>query len=99
MPIESGEQFLKEKYDLHNTPEAQSAADRTNRRNEINAEEGEDFETVGQDPASRIENYLHRFTEITERVDLADRERGIEAIKRLLHHNFVIKPDEVPEQA
>ncbi|TSC66567.1 MAG: hypothetical protein CEO22_45 [Candidatus Berkelbacteria bacterium Gr01-1014_85] len=30
MPIESGPQFLKQKYDLHNKPEIESAADLKN---------------------------------------------------------------------
>lgn len=97
MPIESGTEFLKGKYDLHNAPEVQSAADRTNKRNELHAEEGEDLEAVGQDPESQIKNYIDRFTEITEREDPAKREHGLEALKRLLHSRFVIKPDQIPD--
>ncbi len=94
-----GSDFLKEKYNLHNTPEVQAAAERTNYRNEQATEEGEDPETIGQDPNSRIENYLHRFTEINDREDREKRQRGIEALKKVLHSNFVIKPEEVPESA
>ncbi|HSX42367.1 MAG TPA: hypothetical protein VLE93_03385 [Candidatus Saccharimonadales bacterium] len=97
MPTESGPQFLKEKYDLHNAPEVQTAAERTNRRNERAAQDGEEFETIGQDPAARIENYLRRFTEITKRTDPEKRERGLEAVKQLIFDKFVTKYEDVPE--
>ncbi len=88
MPNENGQQFLKEKYDLHNSPEVESAVKRTEHR------EGVD---IGQKPAERIQNYLDRFKEIIEREDPAKRERGMEALKHVLHEKFVIKPDEIPE--
>lgn len=88
MPIESGPQFLKEKYDLHTTPEVEDAAERTEHRT---------GEEIPHDPTSRIENYLNRFTEIIERDDPAKRERGVEALKHVLHDKFVIKPEEIPE--
>lgn len=80
--------FLKEKYSLHNTEEVESAALRTEIRT---------GEEVPQDPAARIQNYLERFTGILEREDPKRRERGVEAIKRVLHDKFVIKPEEIPE--
>ncbi len=45
----------------------------------------------------RIQNYLDRFNEILEREDEDKRERGMEALKRVLHDKFVIKPEEIPE--
>lgn len=43
--------FLKQKYDLHNAPEVESAAKRTEKRT---------GEKVPKDPADRIQNYLDR---------------------------------------
>lgn len=80
--------FLKKKYDLHKSPEVESAAKRT---------EAHSGETVSQNPAERIQNYLDRFKEITERPDPDKRERGMEALKQVLHDKFVIKPDAIPE--
>lgn len=80
--------FLKEKYALHNTDEVEAAASRT---------EIQTGEKVPQDPATRIQNYLERFTGILDREDPAKRERGIEALKHILHDKFVIKPEEIPE--
>ncbi|MBI5913582.1 hypothetical protein HY839_04055 [Candidatus Azambacteria bacterium] len=83
-----GPEFLKEKYDLHNAEEVEAAAERTEART---------GEAVPQDPASRIQNYLNRFTEITEREDPDTRERGMDALKKVLHDNFVITKEEISE--
>lgn len=80
--------FLKKKYDLHNAPETEAAARRTEARTK---------ERVPQTPEARIQNYLDRFKEIIERKEPAKRERGIEALKQVLHNKFVIKPEEIPE--
>ncbi len=80
--------FLKKKYDLHNAPEVESATKRTEKRT---------GEKVPQDPETKIQNYLDRFTEIIERKEPAKRERGVEALKHILHDKFVIKEEEVPE--
>jgi hypothetical protein len=80
--------FLKEKYALHNTEEVEAAASRT---------EIQTGEKVAQDPAARIQNYLERFTGILEREDPHSRERGVEALKEVLHRKFVIKPEDIPE--
>jgi len=80
--------FLKQKYDLHNAPEVEAAA----KRAEIKT-----GEKVSQKPVERIQNYLDRFKEITERQDPSKREHGIEALKRLLCSKFVIKSEEIPE--
>lgn len=85
-----GPEFLKKKYDLHNAEEVEAAAERTEARTD---------EAVPQDPASRIQNYLDRFKEIAEREDPEKRERGIEALKHVLHDKFVIAPDEIPKSA
>src|SRR3989338_1652970 len=80
--------FLKQKYDLHNAPEVEAAAKRAEKRV---------GEKVSQSPAERIQNYLDRFKEIIERKEPAKRERGIEALKQVLHDKFVIKFEEIPE--
>ena len=80
--------FLKKKYDLHNAPETEVAAKRTEKRT---------GEKVSQNPEAQIQNYLDRFREIIERKEPAKRERGIEALKHILHEKFVIKEEEIPE--
>lgn len=80
--------FLKQKYNLQNTPEVQSATKRTEKRT---------GEKLSQDPNKRIQNYLNRFKEIIERKDPEKRERGMRALKDVLHDKFVIKDNEVPE--
>ena len=79
--MENPNLFLKKKYDLHNAPEVKKQAERTEART---------GEKVPQDPSSRIQNYLDRFKEITDRKDPAERERGLEAIKRILHRENII---------
>lgn len=81
--------FLKQKYtDLHRA----SDVERVVRRAERIARE-----KMPQDPMTRIQAYLDRFKEITERTDPEERERGIDAIKRLIHRIAVIKPEHIPE--
>jgi len=80
--------FLKTKYNLHNTPEVESAAKRTEMR------EGE---KLSQNPAEKIQNYLERLKDIFENENPGKRERGIAFVKNLLHEKFVIKPGEIPE--
>ena len=77
-------EFLKKKYALHESEEVESAARRTETRT------GEEVEDT---PEAQIQNYLDRFQEILEREDPSKRERGVEAIKRLLHRKLIIKPD------
>jgi hypothetical protein len=81
-------QLLKSKYDLHKQPEVEFAAKRKLTRT---------GEKVPQNPMARIQNYLDRFHEITDRENPKEREHGIDAVKRLLHSKHVIKPDEIPE--
>ena len=80
--------FLKKKYDLHNAPEVESAAKRTQART---------GEKVPQNPEAQIQNYLDRFKEIVDRKDPDERERGIEALKKVLYDKFVIKLEDIPE--
>ena len=80
--------LLKRKYDLHKQPEVEFAAKRKLVRT---------GEKVPQDPMARIQNYLDRFHEITDRENPKEREHGIDAIKRLLHSKYVIKPNEISE--
>ena len=81
-------EFLKRKYDLHNAPEVESATKRA---------EARAGECVPKNPEARIQNYLDRFKEIIDRQDPPERERGLEALKQVLHDKFVIKPEEIPE--
>ncbi len=108
MPPENGPQFLDKKFNsLRSSAEVDSAAERTVHRlhHSAESETEEEFaehltkERALQNPTVRIQNYLDRFNEILERQDPAERERGIKALKRILHDRFVIKPEEVPEDA
>lgn len=90
--------FLKKKYDLHNAPETESAVKRTEKINSLREASDKKFgEKVSNNPEAQIQNYLDRFTEIIERKEPAKRERGIEALKHILHDKFVIKAEEIPE--
>lgn len=85
----SGSDFLKKKYDLHNAPEVEAAAQRTSMRT------GQEISR--SNTAALIQNYLDRFKEILDRPDPEKRERGVEALKGILHEKFVIKESEIPE--
>lgn len=85
-----GPEFLKQKYDLHTSDEVESAKERTEVRT---------GEQLPHNTDVLIQNYLDRFKEITDREDPEQRERGIEALKKVLHDKFVIKPEKVPESA
>ena len=87
--MENPNLFLKKKYVLHNAPEVKLQAERTEART---------GEKVPQDPSSRIQNYLDRFKEITDRKDPAERERGLEAIKIILHRENIINAENATEQ-
>lgn len=90
--------FLKKKYDLHNAPEVEAAVKRAEIRSHLrNSSAGQANEKISQNLADRIQNYLDRFKEITEREDPDKREHGLDALKRLLHTKFVIKPEKISE--
>lgn len=80
--------FLKQKYNLHNTPEVKSAAKRTEIRT---------GEKVPQNPSEQIGNYLERFKEIIDRTDPDERARGVNALKKILLNKFVTKYEDIPE--
>lgn len=85
-------EFLKEKYELQKSPEVERAAKRIEKRT------GKKFPLgSAEDAKARIRNYLDRFKEITDRKDPDKRERGTEALKRILYEKFIIKPEEIPE--
>lgn len=85
---EVSNQLLKNKYKLHDSPEAKTAALRTQQRT---------GERVPQNPLDRIQNYLNRFHEIIDQKDSKRGEHGLELIKGRFHAKYVIKPDEIPE--
>ena len=83
--------FLKKTYgDLHTSPEVVSAKERTEKREKTN---------IGTKPEDLIQNYLNRFNEILEREDTEEREQGIEALKKILHKNLIIKNEDIPYRA
>lgn len=80
--------FLKKKYaNLHTSPEVMKSAERTEYRK---------GEKVSEKPEDRIENYLNRFKEILDRQDPEKRAMGIEAMKRVLHKQLIISPENIP---
>lgn len=85
---QAANELLRGKYDLHKAKEVDFVAKRHQART---------GERVPQHPLDRIQNYLNRFHEITDREDPDKREHGIDAIKRLLYRKYVIKPDDIPE--
>jgi len=85
---EASNQLLKNKYNLHDSPEAKTAALRTKQRT---------GERVTQNPLDRIQNYLNRFHEIIDQEDSKRGEHGLDLIKGRFHSRYVIKPDEIPE--
>lgn len=86
--LSPGSDFLKQKYDLHNTPEVASAA----RRTEIKT-----GEKVPHNPEAEITNYLDRFKEIIDRKDPQRRQHGIDALKRWMFDRFVTKYEDIPQ--
>lgn len=82
-----GQEFLKHKYDLHNAPEVENAAKRTETKT------GESIEK----PLDKIQNYLDRFKEIIERTDEEEKQHGLRALKKILHDEYIIKPENIPE--
>lgn len=91
----SGPDFLKQKYDLHNSPEVESAANRTEHRT---------GEALPQDTDSQIQNYLTRISEYFDRVKEMEgkespekQKRYADKFKNILHNKFVIKSEEIPE--
>ncbi len=91
-------EFLKKKYDLHNAPEVEAAAERTEKRRRLRETSASQAgERLSREPEARIQNYLDRFKEIVERKNPRERQWGMEAIKEVLHKKYVIKSEEIPE--
>lgn len=94
MPIESGSQFLKQQYNLHNQPEVQAAVKK------VEATSGE---RIARDPAVRIQIYLDRLQNILDPAPLPGHEqfdrqsRNLSMLKEALYRNEVIKADQIPE--
>src|SRR3990167_7002157 len=82
--------FLKDKY--WGNKEFREAASVSARRTE--KREGE---KVPNTPPERIENYLNRFSEITDREDAEKRGHGIAAIERLVEKKYIIRPERISD--
>ncbi len=83
--------FLKDKY--WGNKEFREAADVSARRTK--KREGDN---VPNTPPERIENYLDRFSEITDREDSEKRERGISAIERLVEKKYIINAENITDE-
>jgi len=82
--------FLKNRFPgLAKSPEVERTAKRTARKT------GEDIPKENYE--ARIANYLDRFKEIIERTDPYTRERGIQALKKILTNHYVVHVEDVPE--
>jgi hypothetical protein len=79
-------EFLKKKYNLHNTEEVAVAKKRTEKR------EGK---KISQNPNEQIQNYLDRFKEILNRKDPEKRKQGIEDLRKILYKNLIIKDEDI----
>src|SRR3990170_1618328 len=82
--------FLKDKY--WGSTEFREAAGVSARRTEKRK-----GEKVPNKPQERIENYLDRFSEITDREDPEKREHGIAAIERLVEKKYIIKAENISD--
>lgn len=89
--MEHPEKFLKNKY--WSNEQFREATEQTAQRTKIQKGEG-----IPNLPDNRIGNYLQRFSDIFERDDEENRERGVEAIKHLLHKKYVIKTENISEE-
>lgn len=79
--------FLKNKYgNLHTSPEVISASNRTEKRT---------GKKVSKNPEMQIQNYLDRFKEILNRKDPENRKQGIEALRKILDKNLIIKDEDI----
>jgi len=89
--MERNPDFLKKKYgNLHISDEVDSAVHRHELR------EGK---KVSNKPNERIQVYLDRFKEITEREDEEDRGKGINALKEVLYKQYISieSGEDIPE--
>ena len=82
--------FLKQKY--WPKEEFRKAAGRVAKRTEKRT-----GDKVPQKPEAQIENYLKRFQEIFNRENSADREHGIDTLKRLLYSKYTVKPENISD--
>jgi hypothetical protein len=86
---EASNQLLKNKYNLHTSPEVGVAAKRTQMRT---------GEKVPQNPLDRIQNYLNRFHDILNQDTPERSEHALDLIKGRFHRKYIIKPNEIPEE-
>lgn len=49
------------------------------------------------DTAAVIQSYISRFREILDRDDPAKRVQGLDTLKRMLHEQFLVKPENIPD--
>ena len=92
--VDVSNQLLKKKYDLHKSPEVESATRRTQRLT---------GEKVPQNPLAQIQNYLDRINNIVNPPELKGqggfdrKERNLEMLRHRLYDRFIIKPNEISE--
>lgn len=89
-----GPEFLKQKYDLHNSPEVDSAVEKA---------EHQTGEELPNDPDIRIQAYLDRLEHIINPPKLEGhenfdrKERNVEMLKKAILDKFITKPEEVSQ--
>lgn len=85
----TGPEFLESRFPpLAGSSEVTTAAERTKKRTGVE---------VPREPEARIQNYLDRFKEIVERKDLQKKERGIDALKKILTAHYVVRVEDIPD--
>lgn len=87
------EDFLKKFTQRTLRPDERNAVESAVRRSEKRNSEGIDR----SDTAALIQNYVSRFREILDREDPAKRERGLEKLKSILHEQFLITSENIPD--
>ena len=87
------EDFLRKFTKSRLSPDEQLAVESAARRKE----NMKDQKIDRSDTAALIGNYIRRFTEVLNRTDPDARQRGIEQLKAILHDQFIIKLETIPE--
>ena len=79
-----GADFLHKKYQLDKSPQVEGA---------VALREKREGERVKRIPEVRIDLYLSRIRGLAERKDSRERERGLNALRRILHNEVLIDTD------
>jgi hypothetical protein len=97
----SQEQFpiLTKKYDLHNSPQVESSIDRKVKRSlaQGNSLLPKEIARINSDKDIKVQVYMERLGEITNRKNATERESGLNAAKRKLRRDLIILRQNIPQ--